>query len=191
MATEAGLRERKKERTRQSLHEAALRLFLERGFGRVTVAEIAEEAETAVTTLFKYFPGGKVALVFSQEEDRAAALADAVRNRPAGTDPLTAIEEFIGTRLPFDPHIDAASPLLRLIFETPELRAYARQKWTDCEDALMAVLVEQCGYPDDAPLRALARLILQSPDIVAQHSTPRAALATIFANLRRGWQLDT
>ena len=189
MTTEAGLRERKKERTRQSLHEAALRLFLERGFGRVTVAEIAEEAETAVTTLFKYFPGGKVALVFSQEEDRAAALADAVRNRPA--DPLTAIEEFIGTRLPFDPHMDAASPLLRLIFETPELRAYARQKWTDCEDALMAVLLEQCGYPDDAPLRALARLILHSPDIVAQHSTPRAALATIFANLRRGWQLDT
>ncbi len=189
MTTTTGLRERKKQRTRQVLHDTAVRLFLERGFDQVTVAEIADAADTAMTTLFKYFPGGKVALVFDREEDRAAALTRAVRERRADLDALAAIEEFMADRLPFGPADAAASPLLTLVASTPALRAHARHNWTDCHDALATVLAEQLDQPPSAGLRALARLVVECPDIASTEADPRTALTASLANLRRGWQL--
>ena len=54
MAT--GLRERKKQQTRELLAETARRLFTERGFERVSVAEIARVADVSEKTVFNYFP---------------------------------------------------------------------------------------------------------------------------------------
>ncbi|WP_020015243.1 TetR/AcrR family transcriptional regulator [Promicromonospora sukumoe] len=190
MAAGTGLRARKRAQTRHALHESAVELFLARGFDDVTVAEIAEDANVALTTLFTYYPDGKVALVFEQDEDRAAALVDAVRERPAGTDPLRAVETFMASRLPFEPQDPRRERLLGLIFSTPQLRAHVRKKWTDCEDALVKVLAEEGHEPEDAAVRALARLVLESPDIAARESAPGEALAMIFANLRRGWRYD-
>ncbi len=190
MAAGTGLRARKRAQTRHALHESAVELLLERGFDDVTVAEIAEDANVALTTLFTYYPDGKVALVFEQDEDRATALVDAVRDRPAGTDPLRAVETFMASRLPFEADDRERSRLLELIFSTPQLRAHVRKKWTDCEDALIEVLTEEGQAPADTGVRALARLVLESPDIAARESKPGEALAMIFANLRRGWGYD-
>ncbi|MFF1573499.1 TetR/AcrR family transcriptional regulator [Leifsonia sp. NPDC058292] len=187
MAAGTGLRERKRAQTRRDIHQAAVRMFLERGFDDVTVAEIADEASVALTTLFTYYPAGKVGLLFEQEEDRAAALLQAVSDRPAGTDPLSAIESFMDNRLPFDRDDRDSRQLLDLIFSTPQLRAYVRKKWTDCEDALAAALAEEWREEQSADLRALARFILESPDIAAREPSPTDSLRTIFANLRRGW----
>src|SRR5918994_275367 len=54
--SELGLRERKKQRTRQALRQAAVRLFLERGFEATTIADIAAAAEVAPRTFFSYYP---------------------------------------------------------------------------------------------------------------------------------------
>ncbi len=189
VAGDVGLRQRKKERTRRVLHETAVRLFLERGFDEVTVAEIADEADTAVTTLFTYFPGGKVALVFDQDEDRAAALTQAIRDRDAGVDVLATVEVFMADRLPFDEDDATVSPVLTLVASTAALRDHARRKWTGCEDALTSALEEQLHPVAGTQLRALARLVLECPDIASRETKPRAALSTILANLRRGWQL--
>jgi len=185
----AGLRERKKDRTRKRLHDTAVRLFLERGFDQVTVAQVADAADTAVTTLFAYFPAGKVALVFDRDEDRAAALTAAIRGRSAGQDPLHAIEAFMAHRLPFDQQDASVAGLLELIISTPALRDHAHRRWTYCEDALVAVLAEQMSRSDDASLRALARLLLECPDIASRQPRPRAALTTVMGHLRRGWDL--
>ena len=187
MASEFGLRARKKSRTRQTLHDTAVRLFLERGYDNVTVADVAAEAETAVTTLFKYFPDGKVALAFAGDEDRASALAEAIRTRLAGTDPLQAVEQFIHARGPFGPRPGISAALARFIFTTPALRAYARQRWTDCEVTLAEVLAAEAGRSIDGEQRALARFILETPDLAAQESEPGAAVAAIFRHLRAGW----
>ncbi|MET8296613.1 MULTISPECIES: TetR/AcrR family transcriptional regulator [unclassified Streptomyces] len=90
MAEHLGLRERKKQRTRQTIFEAALRLFLSRGFDDVSIVEIAEAAEVSKRTLFTYFPTKEdlVLHVFADHEDESARV---VRARPAGTSPLAAL----------------------------------------------------------------------------------------------------
>ncbi|GLX23316.1 MULTISPECIES: TetR/AcrR family transcriptional regulator [Streptomyces] len=90
MAEELGLRERKKQRTRQTIFEEALRLFLSRGFDEVSIAEIAEAAEVSKRTLFAYFPT-KEDLVLHVFADHADESARVVRARPAGTSPLAAL----------------------------------------------------------------------------------------------------
>src|SRR3954467_11652868 len=87
-----GRRERKKAQTRKALADAALELFLVRGYDQVGVKEIADAADVSVTTLFKYFPS-KEALVFDQDDDIEAALVQAVRGRPPGHTIVDALRE--------------------------------------------------------------------------------------------------
>lgn len=194
-----GRRERKKLQTRRALAEAALKLFLARGYDAVTVAEIAEEADTAVTTLFKHFPEGKVSLAFdgttelehgAPEEDRAGALAAAIRDRGEGVRALDALEAFIGTRGFFaaEEHSARFRRQLKLIAATPELRAYARGKWMECQDAVVAELAAATGRDaGDPALRAVTRYALETPNLLSADPDPRASLRAVFDRLRAGW----
>src|ERR1700754_4943451 len=87
--TKSPLRERKKAITRQALIDAAERLFEERGFDEVTVAEIADNANVSVKTLFVYFRS-KEDLVFS-DYDLLDSLVAALASRPDTTPPATAV----------------------------------------------------------------------------------------------------
>ena len=80
MAT--GLRERKKQQTRELLAETARRLFTERGFERVSVAEIARVADVSEKTVFNYFPT-KEDLVYWRLESFEDELLATVRSRAA------------------------------------------------------------------------------------------------------------
>ena len=76
-----GLRERKKEQTRQLIAETARRLFGERGFERVTVAEIARAAEVSEQTVFNYFPTKEDLVYWRLQSFEDELLADDPRAR--------------------------------------------------------------------------------------------------------------
>jgi AcrR family transcriptional regulator len=93
-AVDLGLRERKKQRTRQLIADTARRLFAERGFEQVTVAEIAREAEVAQATVFNYFPT-KEDLFYSRLEAFEEELLAAIRERAPGQSVLAAFAGFL------------------------------------------------------------------------------------------------
>lgn len=93
-----GLRETKKARTRLAISDAATQLFVERGFERVTVAEIAEAADVSIKTVFNYFPT-KEDLFFDRAEELVAGLERTVRERPAGTTVAAALHALLTENL--------------------------------------------------------------------------------------------
>src|SRR4051794_2681963 len=86
----AGLRERKKHRTRREISDVATRLFERDGFEAVTLAQIADAAEVSVKTIFNYF-GSKEDLYFDRAAELRESLLSTVRDRPAGTSVLDAL----------------------------------------------------------------------------------------------------
>src|SRR4051812_35787235 len=94
MTTEPGLRERKKQQTRQRIAEAARTLFGERGFDHVTVAEVARVAEVAEATVFNYF-ATKEDLVYAGMETFESGVLDAIRTRAPGESVTTAFGRVI------------------------------------------------------------------------------------------------
>ncbi|MEQ0557781.1 TetR family transcriptional regulator [Amycolatopsis sp. NEAU-NG30] len=186
MTEVTGRRERKKAQTRKALADAALELFLERGYDQVGVKEIADAADVSVTTLFKHFPS-KEALVFDQEPDIEAALVAAVRDRPPGRTIVAALREHILLDVAEVPDEE----FLRLTESTPALREYAGRMWMRHETALARAIAEETGAPqDDVACAALARFALASRELIAAADDPRRAAEEIFERLERGWSPD-
>jgi AcrR family transcriptional regulator len=154
MAAELGLRERKKQQTRQLIAETARRLFAERGFDSVTVAEIAREAEVAEKTVFNYFPT-KEDLFYSRLEAFEEELLCAIRERAPGRSVLAAFRGFVlKKRGFFDSTDDEATEQLRtvtrVITESPALLARERQAFDRFAKALTALIAEEVGSPPGA-----------------------------------------
>ncbi|MGV9771749.1 TetR/AcrR family transcriptional regulator [Streptosporangium sp. NPDC003464] len=189
MATTMGRRERKKAQTRQALADAALRLFSAHGYDGVTVAQIADEADVSIATLFAHVPDGKEALIFDDGTERRDGLVTAVRDRPPGQPVLAALRRFMSGRGPFTTRL--APELQRkhdLIMSTPALRDYSRKLWTAGEGALAGVIAAESGRdPSDMTVRALARYVLEIPDLAGMEPDPRAAMNAVFDLLESGW----
>ncbi|MFB7114005.1 TetR family transcriptional regulator [Streptomyces sp. NPDC056291] len=81
MEHSAGLRERKKAATRQAVHEAALRLAVERGFDAVTVEEVADAVGISRRTFSNYFATKEDAVLWGDERYLEELVA-AFRARP-------------------------------------------------------------------------------------------------------------
>ncbi|MGW0879725.1 TetR family transcriptional regulator [Streptomyces sp. NPDC002671] len=149
---EMGLRERKKLRMYQEVSDTAVRLFLERGFDAVSVAEIAAAAGISKPTLFRYFPA-KEDLVLHRIADHET---EAARIVAGAGDPVDALRRhFLDglerrdpvTGLNDHPQVLAFHTLL---YGTPSLvaRAYAHQERSE------AALAEALGGGLDARLAA-------------------------------------
>lgn len=93
-ATAAGLRERKKARTRRTIVSVALRLFAEDGYSQTTVAQIAEAAEVSPRTVATYFPA-KEDIVFDLSEKTRDRLASAINGRAEGVDTMAALRSWL------------------------------------------------------------------------------------------------
>ncbi|MEO3764234.1 helix-turn-helix domain-containing protein [Streptomyces sp. B8F3] len=159
-----GLRERKKQRTRAALSEAAVTLFLRHGFAAVSVAQVAEAAEVSKRTLFAYFPS-KEDLVAHRLADHETDAARAVRARPPRTAPLAALREHVlrglrerapATGLDDRPEVRA---LYRMILETPSLTARMERFRAGAERALADALRETAAVPEPTARLAAAQIV--------------------------------
>ncbi len=90
MEATPGLRERKKQRTRERIVEEAFELFDQRGFDGTTIADIADAADIAPRTFFSYFPS-KDDVVFYDFEATHATVASWLRERQPGTNTIDAL----------------------------------------------------------------------------------------------------
>jgi AcrR family transcriptional regulator len=94
-----GLRERKKEKTKRAIEDAAFRLFAERGFQATTVADIAEAADVAPRTFFAYFPS-KEDVLFADFDETFDEVAARLRGRPSGESTFDTLRAWIADQLP-------------------------------------------------------------------------------------------
>jgi AcrR family transcriptional regulator len=169
MTAAPGLRERKKQRTRELIAATARRLFAERGFERVTVAEIARESDVAEKTVFNYFPT-KEDLFYSRLESFENELLSAIRGRAEGQSIVEAFREFIlqprGVFARLEPEErDAAREELRtvtrIVTESPALLAREQQVFARYTASLAVLLAEETGArEDDVEPRVVANALI-------------------------------
>jgi AcrR family transcriptional regulator len=171
-----GLRETKKQQTRRAIADAALPLFLERGFGQVTVAEVARRVGVSGQTVFNYFPT-KEDLFFDRQAEAEDELARVVRERRPGSCPVEAVRdhllEALGKQGQPTPEGTLYLQFWRTIADSPALRAREREIAERAEAALAAELEQEAGIP--APL-LLAGAIAGLRRAV-QRELPRRAMA--------------
>ncbi|GGX88656.1 TetR/AcrR family transcriptional regulator [Streptomyces minutiscleroticus] len=156
-----GLREAKKRETRQLISDQATRLFIERGFERTTIAEIADAARVAKKTVTNYF-ARKEDLALDHQDAFVAGPARTVAARGPGESALSALRRaFLSAVAAQDRVAGFAGPeFSRMVAESPTLSARLRDLHDRREDALAAALAEATGAPpDDITPRTAASLL--------------------------------
>jgi AcrR family transcriptional regulator len=154
MSQAPGLRERKKQRTRQLIADTARRLFAERGFDGVTVAEVARVAEVSEATVFNYFPT-KEDLFYSGLEAFEEELLSTIRERKAGESVFDAFGRFVlkprGLLGANDADaVERLAAITRVITDSPALLAREQHIFAGYTASLAALIAEETGAPADA-----------------------------------------
>ncbi|MFH8632094.1 TetR/AcrR family transcriptional regulator [Streptomyces lydicus] len=168
-----GLRERKKQRTRQAISDAAISLFLQHGFDQVSVVDVAAAAEVSKPTLFKYFPT-KEDLVVHRFADHETVAGTIVRERRSGVSPLAALHQhFVDGLARRDPitGLNDEQEVLDfhgLVYSTPSLLTRVVQYQSRAEEALAQALSEALDAgPADVTPRLLAGQVVAAQRILA------------------------
>lgn len=146
--TAPSLRQRKRERTREALIEAALDLFERRGYEATTIDEIAAAADVSPRTFFRYFATKEeVAL----GDDLGPEIIQLFAARPAGEPLLDSVRHVVAEALAATPEDDRAALLrrLRLVYRTPVLRARRWDFQLEMGRISGSVLAERRGLPSD------------------------------------------
>ncbi|QEU86468.1 TetR/AcrR family transcriptional regulator [Streptomyces viridosporus] len=178
--SETGLRERKRRRMYRTVSDTAVRLFLERGFDAVSVAEVAAAAEISKPTLFRYFPAKEDLVLYriADHEDEAARVVG------RGPSPVEALRRhFLDglrrcdpvTGLNDDPEVLAFHSLL---YGTPALVARLYGYLERSEEALAEALGGGLGA------RLAAGQIIAVRRILAQENWRRIAAGEPVAEVR-------
>jgi len=163
--TGTGLRERKKQQTRQLIFETASRLFAARGFDAVTVAEVARAADVSEMTVFNYFPT-KEDLCFAGMEFFEVRLLDAVRGRAAGVSALEAFRRLVVdgcSRLAAEEIAETITKASALIGGSPALQVREREIVARYTQRLAELLAAETGArPDDVESWGVAGALMGS-----------------------------
>ena len=148
-----GLRERKKRAARAAIAASARRLFAERGFDAVTVAEVAAAAEVSEKTVFNHF-ATKEDLAFAGREEGIAQFVAAIANRPPGKSVLDVFRTMTHTVLDVfvaggDEDLLAVAKIIR---GSRALQERLTVGWESGAAAITAAIAETTGADDDDPI---------------------------------------
>ena len=186
----SGLRERKKAQTRELIAETARRLFAERGFERVSVAEIARIADVSEKTVFNYFPT-KEDLVYWRLESFEDELLSSIRERAPGESAIDAFGRFVLTQrgMLAEQDRDTAKRLAaitRMIVESPALLAREREIFDRYTLSLAALLAEETGAAsDDVEPRVVADALMGVHRALVDYTRRRVVAGAHGPALRR------
>ncbi|MEX1037749.1 MAG: TetR family transcriptional regulator [Acidimicrobiia bacterium] len=171
MGQSSSHRELKKQRTRRSIEQAALRLFEERGFDGTTIDDIAAAAEIAPRTFFHYFPS-KEDVALADYATRLEQIVAALKASPDDQAPWRALRgAFLAVGADYETEREHLVRRFRIIQATPSVAARNLQLQTTWEEAIAEVLADWLGRDDPGDVR---------PRLIAG-----AALAAMRASLRR------
>jgi AcrR family transcriptional regulator len=140
-----GLRERKRERTRKAIADAALELFDRQGFHATTIPQIAEAADVSPRTVSGYFPA-KEDLAFPDADERIAALEARLRTRKPGETAAEALRSWLPEMLRAD--VERAEELRcrrRVIDADESLCAYEHRFLARAQAALTEAFAADLG----------------------------------------------
>jgi AcrR family transcriptional regulator len=140
-AANLGLRERKKQQTRETIARAALRLFAERGYDETTLADIASAANVAPRTIFAYFEG-KEDILLCEETGFLGELKRRLDERPAGTTTVDAIREFLAS---IERPDEETKLRKQVIAANPELHMKMRGRHAQLEPMLAESIAKDLG----------------------------------------------
>ncbi|WP_093611748.1 TetR family transcriptional regulator [Streptomyces indicus] len=155
-----GLRERKKQATRNAIRRATFTLIEEQGYDATTIEQIAAAAEVSPSTVFRYF-ATKEDIVLTDEYD--PVMLAVLRERPEGEPPLASLRFLLTEAVKA---VSAHEPeelrqRSRLIVEVPAVRARMTETMAQTSQALSVVLAERTGRaPDDLEVRMFTAAVL-------------------------------
>lgn len=175
----AGLRERKKQRTRLALIDAALDLFLAKGYEATTIDEIVAAVEVSQRTFFRYFATKEdVVTSFLVEHDQV--LEEALTARPPGERPFTALFEslrvVLRTIAEGDPAEGARFRRVRQVVEsTPSLMSAQMARYAESTEALAAEIArrEDVDLRDDLRPRIVVAFYLAAVKVAFEECARR------------------
>jgi AcrR family transcriptional regulator len=156
MSEPAGLRERKKARTRAAIREHAVRLFREQGYAATTVEQIAAAADVSPATFFRYFPTKEDVVL---QDDMDILTMEKLAAQPPELSAIAAVRGAAASAYaamsPED--LDRMAETTRLTMAVPEIRARALDELTRTFDVMGRALAVRAGRPpDDFAARILA-----------------------------------
>ncbi|MFE6699859.1 TetR/AcrR family transcriptional regulator [Streptomyces sp. NPDC057718] len=147
----AGLRERKKQRTRDALLRAALELFTTQGYERTTVDEIVDAVEVSQRTFFRYF-ASKEEVTFAVQEVVESRFIEELRRRPAAEAPFEAMRRAvlcawnsIGEAIEEVITVDLHMRTYQMIESTPSLLAAHMRRGIALENQIALLIAEREG----------------------------------------------
>lgn len=165
------LRERMRATVQAEVTEVALRLFSEQGFEQTTVDQIASEAGLSRASLFRYF-GTKEDIVLGHLEEGGRRVAQALTARPERERPWQALRRAFDLIAELNEEApQEALAYLRMLHETPSLRARYFEKQMTWQKLLVPEITRRMGAKPDDPQdprpRALVTAALACLDAAA------------------------
>jgi AcrR family transcriptional regulator len=168
-----GLRERRKQETRQAISDIATQMFVERGFDEVTIAQVADAAGVAKMTVTNYFPR-KEDLVFDRAEAVVRQLADVISARAPGESMLAATRrDYAEAVARADVTLGLSTPAFaHMILSSPVLLGRALEMLDQRERALGDAIAAETGT--DNPQRLVAALLASVHRVLSAEASERS-----------------